>query len=107
MGTFGTILIAVAILVISSFRKKALKEEVIGEFNDTIDIENEENIENFSTSSSQQKRNTSYQPTNELNHTEKRETKKKQQVDDRKGSKSKFDLRKAVIYSTILDRPYK
>lgn len=102
MGIFGSILVLVLLIVLSSSKKSVQQkvERTQGNFDEInpafIDIEEEKEV--LDRKFEVENKNIEVKKANQK-FTQKQEPENKKQ--------KSFDLRQAVIYSTILDRPYK
>ncbi|MCQ2327127.1 MAG: hypothetical protein MJZ71_06140 [Bacteroidales bacterium] len=99
---FGSIILLILLVVLSFSKKKVpqVQEQTQGNFDDTSavfdDIEDKKDFIN---------RKEEVKKENFV--TTKKDTKPTQQKQETEKKQKSFDLRQAVIYSTILDRPYK
>lgn len=98
----GSIILLVLLVVLSFSRKKVpqVQEQTQGDFDDTTTVFNdiEEKKDFINRGKGIKKENFEVTKRDSNPTQQKQETEKKQKS---------FDLRQAVIYSTILDRPYK
>lgn len=97
---FGSIILLILLVVLSFSKKKVpqVQEQTQGNFDDTSAVFND--IEDKKDFIKEEVKKENFVAT-------KKDSKPTQQKQETEKKQKSFDLRQAVIYSTILDRPYK